>query len=241
MVFGLIHYRCWGAIVRGTFPSLEHYEILRNLRFDLVIDVGANKGQFSLMVHLFRKNVAIEAFEPLFLEASKYSRLFRGVDEVVLHNVAVGETVGSAVFHVSASRDSSSLLPIGELQTEFFPETRESSLCKVSLITLDSLSSRWKKTRQALLKIDVQGAELEVLRGAKETLKHCAFVYVECSHVTLYDGQHLFPEVAELLDESGFAQTRVANEYWNDERLIQADYLFERKDCRGGDNLHGIG
>ena len=83
---------------------------------------------------------------------------------------------------------------------------------------------------RGLLKIDVQGYELEVLRGAVQALKHCAYVYVECSEVPLYDGQALRPAVHEFLEKQSFVYRSRHNETCDsDGKVIQADYLFERR------------
>jgi FkbM family methyltransferase len=229
LLFCITHYQCWHGLAHGVFPSLEHYNIIKNLEFELLIDVGAHKGQFSSMVRLLHRDVAIEAFEPLSSEAEIYRKLFRNQEGVILNPVAVGEVCGEAVLHVSGARDSSSLLPIGRLQTDFFPATRETGICTVNVVTLDSFEGRWKSVQRALLKIDVQGYEFLVLYGAKKTLQHCAYVYVECSHALLYDGQHLYLEVAVLLNKAGFSEIRRENELWQNGQLIQADYLFERQ------------
>jgi hypothetical protein len=64
------------------------------------------------------------------------------------------------------------------------------------------------------------------LKGAIETLKNCAFVYVECSETELYVGQALFRDVADFLEQQGFKQQSRYNEIIADGKLIQADYLF---------------
>jgi FkbM family methyltransferase len=181
------------------------------------------------MTRLLHRGVPIHAYEPLPSEAAIYRKVLGKMAGVTLHEVALGDTSGTAELHVSRRADSSSLLPIGRLQTELYPETGEVGTCMVTAVTLDSLPEHWGKARRALLKLDVQGFELAVLRGAKQALKHCAYVYAECSQIPLYTGQALFPEVEAFLLGEGFAMTRRANEQWADGRLVQADYLFVRR------------
>ena len=68
--------------------------------------------------------------------------------------------------HVSAREDSSSLLPVGEGQVSAFPGTDEVGTTNVEVRTLDSVMANRDLEKPALLKVDVQGFELPVLRGA---------------------------------------------------------------------------
>lgn len=226
--FSLSHPGLWRGLRQGVAPSLEHREVLQSLAPDLLLDVGANRGQFSLMARQIHPRLPIQAFEPLPAEGAVYRRVFEGKAGVDLHALALGEVPGTAELHVSRRADSSSMLPIGELQTKLFPHTDEVGTHQVEVVLLDSMPGQWQDARNALLKIDVQGFELSVLRGARLALKHCANVYVECSEVALYTGQAFYPDIAVFLATEGFVLTRRANEQWVDGRLIQADYLFSR-------------
>ena len=99
---------------------------------------------------------------------------------------------------------------------------------QVPVQQLDKLPNHWDGRSQQLLKLDVQGYELQVLKGAVQTLKSCSHVYVECSEVALYDGQALRAEVEAFLVGQGFKLTGRYNPSMADGRLIQADYLFSR-------------
>lgn len=207
---------------------MEHSKVLQGIHFDHLIDVGANRGQFSLMTRLLKPGVAVHAFEPLAEEAAVYRRVFEGESGVVLTESALGDSDGSATIHVSGRADSSSLLPIGELQSKLFPNTAEIGTKTITVRRLDGLPEVWKGWNRALLKLDVQGFELSVLKGAREALGHCGYVYAECSEVPLYEGQALYPEVASFLGKQGFQPARRANEQWVDGKLVQADHLFIR-------------
>ena len=86
----------------------------------------------------------------------------------------------------------------------------------------------------ALMKIDVQGAELSVLRGSEELLQAFACIYVECSFMHLYAGQALASEVISWLAERNFHLCGVFNQY-ADRRMgpVQADFLFRRHGAEG--------
>ena len=226
--FAAAHPRCWNALSHRVAPAIEHGELLRSLGCDLLLDVGANRGQFSLIARLVHPHLPIHAFEPQPGEAAVYRRLFGADPLVTLHELALGEQLGEADLHISRRRDSSSLLPIGELQARLFPSTEEVGTHRVQVVSLDSLTARWPTASRVLLKLDVQGFELSVLRGARQALRQCSHVYAECSQVPLYTGQALYPEVAAFLAEEGFNPERQLNEQHDGGRLIQADHLFSR-------------
>jgi hypothetical protein len=79
-----------------------------------------------------------------------------------------------------------------------------------------------------MLKIDVQGAELDVLRGISG-FDYVDFIYVELSFVELYDGQALFEDVRSYLVERGFKLRGVFNQVYTEQYgPTQADCLFAR-------------
>jgi len=201
---------------------------ISGLAIDRILDVGANRGQFSLIARILYPQVSIEAFEPQPSEASVYEAIFTGDSRIILHKFALGDFAGEADLHISRRRDSSSLLPIGKMQSKLFPNTEEVGTHRISVATLDSFIPRWESSKKMLLKLDVQGFELAVLRGSKTVLKQCAYVYVECSEVALYTGQALFPEVRRFLEEHGFRHLRSLNEQYAEGCLIQTDHLFIR-------------
>jgi hypothetical protein len=79
----------------------------------------------------------------------------------------------------------------------------------------------------ALLKIDVQGYEKEVLEGVGSLLKTFAWIYVECSFMELYAGQTLAHEVITMLAKRGFRLDGVYNlSYDRNGLAIQGDFFF---------------
>jgi FkbM family methyltransferase len=227
LAYCLMHPQCWQALRIGVAPSIEHRNVLSKIDCDFILDVGGNRGQFSLICRLVKPAIPIVAFEPIPTEAEIFRKVLSGKN-VQLHQTALGENAGEAEIHLSRSADSSSLLPIGEMQRKLFRDTDEVGTLKVPVKRLDDFKSEWEKHSRILLKIDVQGFELSVLKGATETLSNCAYVYVECSETELYVGQALYRDVAGFLEQRGFKLQSRDNETMVDGKLIQADYLFIR-------------
>ena len=131
--------------------------------------------------------------------------------------------------HVSARDDSSSLLPISSLQDEKFPGTSEVGTVNVRVAPLYTFVSEGDIESPAMLKLDVQGYELDALRGCETLLHKFDWIYCECSFVELYSGQSLAADVINWLFDRGFTIQGFYNpSYDGDGQAIQADFLFRK-------------
>lgn len=213
----------------GVAASLENRPALNGLRVATVIDVGANVGQFSLLMTALQPDATIHAFEPLSSSASVLTRLFTGNPRVQVHRCAVGADNGEAILHISRRSDNSSLLPIGTEQVLFAPGTDAVATIPVPVRTLDSTIAAETLQGPVLLKLDVQGGELAALEGAERLLAVIEHVYVEVSFVPLYDGQPLAAAVVGHLQARGFVLAGIGGcSYGRGGRIIQADLLLSR-------------
>ncbi len=129
---------------------------------------------------------------------------------------------------MSAADDSSSLLPFSPLQERLFPGTEE---IRTEIVNVGPLSDYVKSEQivpPAMLKLDVQGYELEALRGCEDLLRRFAYIYVECSFVEVYVGQALVDDIIAWLRDRGWHLRGVHNMICDSNgRSIQADFLFE--------------
>lgn len=196
---------------------------------NMIVDIGANRGQFALAArHAFPRAV-IHSFEPLPEPAKQFRKVFAGDPDVHLHESAVGELSGETLIHVSARDDSSSLLRITDTQSRLFPGTQELGTEKIRIGRLDELMRETKRTMPALLKVDVQGYELQALRGCESLLSSFNWIYVECSFLELYAGQAFADEVIAWLREREFCLVGCYNmTYGGGGRAVQADFLFDK-------------
>lgn len=216
----------WPALARGVAPGIEHGAALAGRDFACVIDVGANKGQFTAFARHSWPRAQLICFEPLPGPRARLTAVAGGNAQI--HPVALGDAEGEAVMHVASRADSSSLLPLGDTQKRLF-DMDDAGQLAVPVRRLDAVVDAAELARPSLLKIDVQGFEYETLRGAAGLLGAIDTVYVEVSFVELYAGQKLAGDVAGLLDKADFLETGRYNVYRApDGATIQADLLFER-------------
>jgi len=217
------------ALVRHRVAAAsEHLGAIRFCAANTLIDVGSNKGQFSLAFRKLRSHARIIAFEPLPEAADIYDRVFGRDPLTDLERVALASSEGSAQFHVADRTDSSSLLMPGKGQERAFG-VRPASAIEVAVKRLDDCVEISALDHPILLKVDVQGGELSVFEGC-DSLTHVDFIYVELSFVELYEGQPLYQEVCEYLVNREFT---VAGLYNQDETAefgpTQIDVLFKRQ------------
>jgi FkbM family methyltransferase len=209
--------------------STEHDAILGGLEVDTVVDIGANRGQFALCCRRLFPTAQIFSFEPLQRPADTYRKVFARDERTHLFNQAVGNTTGAAAMHVSRWDVSSSLLPIGQAQHDNFPLTEEARQETVTVTPLSACVAASAIGPRALLKLDVQGFELNALQGCDALLDRFRFVYVEASFIELYVGQALVTDIVAFLLSRGFQLLCVANlSCGRSRRPIQADFLFSR-------------
>ncbi len=217
------------ALRLGVAAGVEHESVLRQLDCRTVVDIGANRGQFALAARHQWPSARLISFEPLPKPVAVFREVFAGDINTLLHEVAIGPRDQPGTMHLSAQDDSSSLLPISALQEDVFPGTEEVGTMTVRVAPLDSFLIEDAIVKPALLKIDVQGSEQDVLRGCESLLEQFKWVYCECSFMQLYSGQKLAGEVVTWLAAKGFAIRGVFNTAYDRKgRAVQADFLFER-------------
>jgi hypothetical protein len=133
---------------------------------------------------------------------------------------------------VSRRDDSSSLLPIAQAQEDLYPGTEEVSTLNVNVGPLRKYIAAPEVNGRALLKIDVQGYEYQVLIGCHDLINKFSYVYCEASFVELYSDQKLAKDVIEWMKINGFFLAGAYNFSYSKKsgQAIQADLLFKRQD-----------
>lgn len=215
-----------------SFTSFRMVRVLerKGLRPRTVLDVGANVGQFTVAVAGIFSDVTVHAFEPLPSAVARLRHHTAGLPLVTVYDVALGDSETVATLRVSANSVSSSLLPMGSTHDEAFPEAAVVESIEVAVTTLDRALGETALTGPVLLKIDAQGYEAHVLRGASATLARADYVLVETSLVPLYEGEPTLTELAARLAEQGFRFDAAVGSLESPKtgEILQLDALFCR-------------
>jgi FkbM family methyltransferase len=216
----------WNGLRHGIAPTLEHKLALKGLNVRTVLDVGANKGQFSLLARCLYPAATIYAFEPLQRPAERFRALFADQANVHLFQVGIGEALGDIKMFVANDHHASSSILKAHKQSRF--GSRETGEERVRVGRLNDFLPLDRICPPCLLKIDVQGYELQVINGCREALPLVDYLYVECCYVELYACQALAHEILRQLGEFGFALRGTFNQHHDPkEGPVIADFLFQ--------------
>lgn len=230
--------RALGVDIRAYRPARsEAARLARMLEchgIDTVLDVGANIGQFARHLRSIGYRGRIICFDPLTEAHKALAELARRDPAlIVAPRMALGENTGEIEINVSANLESSSLLRVTDAHLAAEPRVRTVEAEKVPLRRLDDAALPYLSTgSRVFLKIDVQGYEIPVLRGAERLLPQVSGLQLELSLHPLYEGEPLFREVIDTVESLGFALHDL-NPCFSDDatgRTYQVDGVFFRTD-----------
>lgn len=218
----------------GSKPN-PFFQLLKGLarfKIDLVLDVGANVGQFASGLRDAGYQGALVSFEPL---SSAHLALAKAAQSdglwIVHPRGAIGDHIGEIDINVADNSVSSSVLPMTE--THLLAEAKSAyiDIEKAPIFTLDSVSPEYlNKPCRPFLKIDTQGFEWQVLDGARETLPHLQGILCELSIAPLYEGQRLWLDIIARLKSDGFTLWSIQDGFTDSRngRTLQVDATFFR-------------
>ena len=212
--------------------DLRATALLSSLGIDLLIDVGANKGQYALSRRTSGYRGEILSFEPLSAAHARLLALARSDPNwTIADRMALGDRSGHIEINLAGNSASSSLLPMLDTHLAVAPHSRYIGKETVLLRRLDDVLQSKVDGRNIFLKLDVQGFESYVLNGAENILAKIIGLQLEMSLLPLYEGEVLMPEMSQLLRARGFG-------LWDLQpglrdpgtgRLLQVDAVFTRQ------------
>jgi len=206
----------------------EHYFFIaldvihRKFQHDksIVVDIGAYDADSTSYFACHLPNNQVLGFEP---NPGPYQRGLQNIKNkknISLYNIGFSDRKGEADFYVTKDNVSSSTHNIKEN-----PEFSFDKMIKVNVTTLDDFFKPYDNI--LLLKLNVQGGELKILREGKETLKKTKLVLTEVLNSDLYEGGCMYHEVDSLLRENNFQLYSIISNY-NNEGVKYFDVLYAR-------------
>lgn len=213
-------------------PLARLMAALRTFDIDMVIDIGANDGQFAKELRAGGYTREIVSFEPLtsaharLLETSRHDSAWQ-----VHSRCALGDRQGEVELNIAGNSVSSSILPMLSAHSRAAPDSTYLGHESAPLTTVDAAVLPYLENAHApLLKIDTQGYEWHVLEGAAATLPKVRGVRMELSLMPLYEGQHLWRECVDRLQAEGFVLWSLEPAFIDpvSGRTLQWDGLFFR-------------
>lgn len=227
--------RRFGVEMNRYSPVCDQYDTLVFLAgrhgAGTMLDVGANIGQFGARMIRAGWSGPILSFEPL---ADAHAAL---VAEAACHArwevappMAIGAAPGTVEINVSGNLLSSSILPMLARHSDAAPESAYVRTETVKVQPLAAAIAARPRDERYFLKIDVQGFEAEVLRGAAPILPRCPLLHIEMSLTPLYEGESLLCGLVGDLAALGYRCVGLHPGFHDPDsrEMLQADGIFLR-------------
>ena len=197
------------------------------------IDVGANFGQTALEIIKWGYEGEIVSIEPV-LECHNYiSSLSKNYKNwTILDRMAVGDYNGSTSINVSEASDLSSILNPTELLNNSYSNVKKKHTENVDIFKIDSIKIFDDiQDRNIFLKIDAQGYDYKVLKGAKKLIKRLSGIMIEASLEPLYDNQETYFEIIKFLHDLGMKPHMISERSFSrkSKQQLQVDLVYFRK------------
>jgi len=218
-----------------TFNPIEN-RILATLKYfnvDILLDVGANSGQYAQKMREAGYEKKIISFEPL-SDAHKELEKNAKKDEkwLVAPRCAIGEINKNTKINVSENSVSSSLNEIMDSHLNAAPESKYIKQEEIEVKKIDDFENVYFENNDNIfLKIDAQGYDFEVLKGAEKSLKFIRGIQIETSFEKLYENQKLFLDINKYLENLNYKIWAILPGFSNSKtgQMLQADIIFVKK------------
>ena len=220
------------------YPSGEldrRRKLLRHHNIDVVLDVGANIGQYGSELRSMGYTGQIVSFEPTSGAYRKLAKLSKKDKGWKALNISLGNQEGDITINISKNSVSSSILNDLPQLTESAPEAKfvESEVVQIKKLD-DIVDDLDVKGKNIFLKIDTQGYEKMVLEGAKESLNFIKGVQLEMSLIPTYDGAASFNDLRNRLESIGFEMNTIEAGYYDSKtgKLLEVDGVFFKESSK---------
>ncbi|MBB4121680.1 FkbM family methyltransferase [Martelella radicis] len=210
-------------------PIQRRMQILEKRDVNVVLDVGANAGQFAQELRANGYAGRIISFEPTNNAFATLSEAAESDAEWTTMQLALGEFNDTAVINVSENSFSSSLLEAKQWSIDIESSIRCVAQEEVQVRRLDSIFEELiRPNDRTFLKVDTQGFELPVIRGALGCLRRIPLIQLEVSFRSVYSSEPPAHDVLSVMAGLGYRVVLVGDG-WDDPgsaELLQADFMF---------------
>lgn len=216
---------------------VNNEELLMNILFkkydiDLILDVGASRGQYVDSIRKMGYDKNFMSFEPVLEPFKVLYDKFENDPKVSVGKYAIGDKNKDIIINVSKCDLCSSILDVTKTTTDVVDDAKYVSTEKCMMRRLDEFYPQFKKYNNLMLKIDTQGFEDKVLIGATKTLSKVKVIFIEMSLVELYKGEAKFSDLVKKLEQKGFELYAITPAFMDNStgRMLQVDGLFVKKE-----------
>ena len=220
------------------YMASEHTAaILRELRVDCVLDVGANVGQFGRRLRNAGYEGRIVSFEPLpHLAEQLHEHADRDPDWHVMRYALGDEETEAEMTVVAGEGKTSSLLPVSEFGSTWSPRLQGVGTEKVSVRRLDSVIDEalaGLDDPRVFLKMDTQGYDLRAFAGAGDRVEDIVGLQSEVAALRIYDHAPRMHEALAIYEAAGFDTTGIfpVSRDKGTPRIIEFDVVMVRPEA----------
>ncbi len=195
----------------------------------IIFDVGANHGGITDQYLMDFPNAVIHLFEPTTKCFDFLKNKFIDHSRVIINKIALTNTIGTAEFYVNNNIDTSSMLQSQKLGLNSDKNVNLQYVEVVDTLTIDEYCRLNDIGHIDILKLDIQGGELNALQGAQSSISKIKLIYTETYFQQQYLQQPLFYEIGVLLNDSGFVLQDLYSKIYGHDSLVWCDAIFINK------------
>ncbi len=217
-IFPSVDKKIKSHIYANEYERYLNYLLKNNIPLDIIYDIGAHKGRWTKWNKKILKNKRFILFEANEIHAKKLE-----------------ET--NCEFHIQVLSSEDKEIKFyrkGGTGDSLYLENTEHYDGKYDLVLAKSIDSFVKDNKIPLpnfIKLDVQGAELDILFGAKNSLENCNLIYIECPIVEYNINAPKLENYLDFMKKINFFPVKIFEQHIHSGILIQIDILFIKKDA----------
>ena len=216
-------YRRLGIIHVGRRRVRDLIDFIEDRAIDVVIDVGANVGQFGESLRAGGYRGMIVSFEPVESAFKTLSEKALADGNWQAHHCGLGAVQGTATIHVSQLSVFSSILRLTSVAGLHDSRISVDHTEEITIRTLDQVAA--ELTGNTLLKIDTQGYEMQVIGGGEQTISRAMGILLELPVIHVYEGEWEFHDALKYMSDAGFVPAQIrAVEYHGKDNVSAVDF-----------------
>ena len=228
-VFGFVVFK-QKTLAKKLYPDLaRRMQIIESQSIHIVIDIGANNGQYAQQIRNLGYKNKIISFEPLNTAFEALSKVAANDPKWTIYKKALGDKKELSIINVSENSMSSSIMDMLPAHLESAPQSKFIDTQEIAIDTLDAfLQEIDVENSNLMVKIDAQGYEKKILDGTLLHFSKIKIFQLEMSLAPLYKGEIDFIEMIHFMKKQGFELYALENGHADETKgkLLQVDGIF---------------
>ncbi len=222
------------SLGKGDFKK-DEFDFFKQIFGDrpiTIYDIGANRGSTIAKFVDYFPGARIVAFEPIVSLCEEIKSKFENYKNINIENTGISNFTGEQIFFVNKSIDTSSFLPSQKAGLNSDSQVKNIAQINVPVKTIAQSYIEQKIEQIHILKLDIQGSELNALNGAEDLLAHKKIdvIYTEAYFIQQYIDHPLFADITLYLSKFGYQLQDIYNPIYGNDKLAWCDAVFVRED-----------